>query len=156
MDLGGIAVGVAASCMVSAAQLWLKFTSRVRKTPDQPWRSVLTREDFTWWIDWIVSACVALAAFVITSSAQAGVAAPVRDPGEPPLSNLVLLLIAILVSGASVLPTLVNRFGYDMPTDNSPEEPVLRMWRGVVLPNIAAAIILIAVVAAGVSSGGLS
>lgn len=156
-DWASVLVGLGAPFLVTSLEMWLKFVSRTT-APGQPWRSVFTRDDFSWWLQWIITAVVALAAFLLRAARElddTGRGGLTLEAANQSLSGLLMLLIFILFGGLSFLPTLVSRFGYHhtspMPGSSVTTGPTLRIGRGIVLPNIVGVIVLLAVVAAGIN-----
>lgn len=122
--------GVVAAVTV-ALQLWLKLISRKPETGSS---HALGRDDLVWWLDWVVAAAVS---FTVLAFAKA--------EGASIEGAQILILVAILLLGFSGLPGVVRIWGYD---EGPP--PTLRTMRGILLPNLAGAVILTAAMAAGV------
>lgn len=137
---------------VVVGQLWLKLASR-RTGPGAKWRSVLEREDFVWWLDWVVVSAVTIAAFLLKTTAELdhkGKSLTLTTANTTFSGKLILLLILLFV-GFSVLPVCVNRVGYQ---DRPPDEPQLRPIFGILLPNAVGAVLFAAVLVTGSTGVG--
>jgi len=138
---------------VVVGQLWLKLASR-RTESKAKWRTALKREDFVWWLDWVVISAVTRAAFLLKAAAE------LDDKGKSltlttanaTFSGKLMLLIALLFVGFSILPVCVYRTGYQ---DDPPDEPQLRPVLGILLPNVVGAVLYAAVLVTGSAGGGV-
>lgn len=105
------------------------------------------RDDWLLWSDWLASALVSAFAFLIVTSATGSGSEDGSLPGVAPPSIGVtidqLLMLAFVVGMNILLPLLVNLLGYDV-------HGVLLTWRGIVSPNVFAALTVGVAVAVGV------
>ncbi|MFJ7203272.1 hypothetical protein ACIQWR_07035 [Streptomyces sp. NPDC098789] len=115
-------------------QTWIKYASRKAPTGR---RHALRRDDALLWIDWLVTAALALGVSLVTASMQ----------GKPVDSFQVGVTLAVLVLGLAVMPKVVQEFCYDSAGD-------LRGWSHIVCANAAGLVILLSPVAAGVKVYG--
>jgi hypothetical protein len=123
-----IAIGIA------LLEGWIKYLSRAtRYGPKYP----LTKDDYDWWIEWIVTATVTLVIFLIINSHE----------HKPVSTSQIVWAIIALFAGYSALPKLANIFCLD---SQGRVESIL--WLAVL--NILAGFILMATVAVGVKIYG--
>jgi hypothetical protein len=120
-------------------QVWLKIASRQRA----PGARRLSREDLVWWLDWVIAAAIAFTVLAVTEAH----AHRAMEVGQ------VLLLVLVTFCGFGGLPVLVREWGYEPASTAPGSVPSLRTWRGIVLPNLAGAIVLLAAVSAGAKLG---
>ncbi|MFC8016322.1 hypothetical protein [Streptomyces cinereoruber] len=120
--------------MVALLQTWIKYASR--KVPAGQ-RHGLKQDDALFWIDWIVTAAVALGASLVTASLQ-----------DKPVGTLqVGVALFVLVLGLAVMPKIVQETCYD-------STGALKGWSHIVCANAFGLIILLSSVAAGVKVYG--
>lgn len=131
------ALSILIGVLTIGLQILLKMTSR---RPPANKNHGLIREDLVWWLDWVIAAVVA---FMVLALNRA-------DGHDALTTEQVLTLVFVFISGLSGIPMMVRNFGYD--TDHDP--PALRTGRGIVLPNLGGAVILLATVVAGAQLAG--
>ncbi|MFC9404350.1 hypothetical protein ACFTWQ_04890 [[Kitasatospora] papulosa] len=118
------------AALVAAMQTWIKYASR-RAPAGQS--HALRRDDALFWIDWIVTAAVALGTSLVSASMQ----------GKPVGTIHVGVALAVLVLGLAVMPKVVQELCYDSSGD-------LKGWSHIICANAAGLIILLSSVVAGV------
>jgi len=131
------ALSILIGVLTIGLQVLLKLMSR---QPPANKSHGLIREDLVWWLDWVIAAVVA---FMVLALNRA-------DDHEVMTTEQVLTLVFVFISGLTGIPTMVRNFGYDTAHD----PPALRTGRGIVLPNLAGAVILLATVVAGAQLAG--
>ncbi len=137
LRISPFALSLLIGVMTIGLQILLKLISR---QPPRNKSHGLIREDLVWWLDWVIAAVVALMVLALD-----------RADGRGSLSTVqVLTLIFVFILGLSGIPAMVRNFGYD----NAHDPPALRTGRGIVLPNLAGAVILLGTVVAGAQLAG--
>lgn len=107
--------------------------SRVQKNGSFP----LKVDDADWWMEWVVTASVALGIFLIINA---------HEHKNVSVSQVALAFIAVGL-GYSALPVMANVYCLD--TNNK-----VRSWPRIMALNIVAVVILMATVAVGVKIYG--
>ncbi|MFJ9941314.1 hypothetical protein [Streptomyces erythrochromogenes] len=120
--------------LVALMQTWIKYASR--KAPAGRTHG-LRRDDALFWIDWLVTAALALGVSLVTASMQ----------GKPVGTFQVGVALSVLVLGLAVMPKVVQEMCYDSTGD-------LKGWSHIVSANAAGLVILLSSVAAGVKVYG--
>ncbi|MBC2907588.1 hypothetical protein [Streptomyces cupreus] len=123
-----ITLGLAAA--VAVAQTWLKLVSR---EPQPGKKHALTIDDAVFWIDWTVTAVVALCGALIGASLD----------HKPIAASTVAVALGAIFLGMTVMP-----FGVRMICYNG--SGVIRGWLYVVCADAFGLIVLMSSVAAGV------
>jgi drug/metabolite transporter (DMT)-like permease len=100
----------------------------------------LVREDFVWWLDWVVAAVISFGVLVLSRAHDHGSLNTLQACG----------LLATFALGLLFVPTFVRNRGYDK--DATP--PVRKVLPGIVVPNVFGAVLLIAAVSSGASLVG--
>jgi len=131
------ALSILIGVLTIGLQILLKLMSR---QPPANKSHGLIREDLVWWLDWVIAAIVA---FMVLALNRA-------DDHEAMTTEQVFTLVFVFISGLTGIPAMVRNFGYDTAHD----PPALRTGRGIVLPNLAGAVILLATVVAGAQLAG--
>jgi len=122
---------------VSFLEGFLKWSSRATRAARFP----LELDDADWWIEWTVSAGVALVIFLFGNARE----------GEPATAKQLATAIAALVLGFATLPKLANIFCLDA------QGKIIREWGSILwlaILNILAIFILMATVAVGIKIYG--
>ncbi|MGA5278365.1 hypothetical protein OIE78_16030 [Streptomyces cellulosae] len=117
---------------VSGAQTWLKLVSR---EPPPGKKHALTIEDAVFWIDWTVTAVVALCGALIAASLD----------HKPIATSTVFVALGAILVGMTVMPFGVRMVCYD-------GSGVIKGWLHVVCANAFGLIVLMSAVAAGVKT----
>ncbi|HET9592932.1 MAG TPA: hypothetical protein VFP17_08450 [Solirubrobacterales bacterium] len=131
------ALSILIGVLTIGLQVLLKLMSR---QPPSNKSHGLIREDLVWWLDWVIAAVVAFMVLALN-----------RADGHMALTTeQVFTLVFVFITGLTGIPTMVRNFGYDTAHD----PPALRTGRGIVLPNLAGAVILLATVVAGAQLAG--
>jgi hypothetical protein len=133
--------------LVVLAGLWTKLVMRPRTRG----KGSLNREDFVFGFDWMISSLVALVLFMIDRAIA--LRALHSNPTKAELSyfaifflkSILILTFGMLLS-FSVLPYLVNAYGYRTTLSNQRE---LSVWWGVLMPDLFGAVVLLAVSTTG-------
>jgi hypothetical protein len=147
MQFSALLVSAGPPAAVVVLQIWLKLAFR-QVAVGQKWRNALNREDFTWWVDWMVSAVISVFVFLIGAFAalEPGKTLTISEVNTSFAGSLWILVILLLV-GFSVLPVYVNRLGYLPASSNNP--PKLRPVVGILLPDLVGGMLFAAVLSAG-------
>lgn len=115
-------------------QTWLKLVSR--EPPAGRWHA-LTKDDAVFWIDWTVTAALALCSSLVAASMA----------GRPIGTVHVFAALGVLVLGLAVMPYAVRLTCYDGHGN-------IKSWGHVVCANALGALVLLSSVAAGVKTYG--
>ena len=124
-----ISYTLASAIGIALLEGYLKWSSRATKAKPFP----LTLDDADWWIEWVVSAGVALVIFLFVNAHEA----------KPVATQQLVTAIAAWLLGFSALPKLANIFCL-----NARGKVKSITW--LVILNIVAVFILMATVAVGV------
>ncbi|MBT2385017.1 hypothetical protein [Streptomyces sp. ISL-11] len=116
-------------------QGWLKFVSR---EPPNGKKHGLKMEDSIWWIDWIVTASIALVVLVTAASYD----------GKPTATLQVGLGFGVLFLGYSVIPFFVRQVCYD-------GRGKIKSWKHIAVLNFAGMAILLSSAAVGANVNGV-
>ncbi|MFD6293987.1 hypothetical protein ACFWFU_04040 [Streptomyces sp. NPDC060235] len=126
---------------VVVLQVWLKFVSREPEPdPSRPSgrkRHAFTIEDAVWWIDWVVTASIALIILVLNASHNK----------KPTATLQVGIGFAVLFLGYSVIPVFVRQVCYD-------GNGKIKSWKHVAVLNFIGMGILLSSAAAGANVNG--
>lgn len=129
----GLAIGLA----TVGLRLLLNWASR--EPPTDKWHG-LVREDFVWWLDWVVAAVISFGVLVLSRAHDHGSLNTLQACG----------LLATFILGLIFMPTFVRNRGYDTATT----PPILKLLPGIVVPNVFGAVLLLAAVSSGASLVG--
>jgi hypothetical protein len=136
LSISPILLSASVAIATVALHLLLKFAA----TPaPEGKRHGLVREDLVWWRDWVVVAVVSLAIYALSTAASHATLS---------IKQTVFVGVALLF-GIGALPPIVKAFGY---TQQDP--PAVRTFAGIVIPNVAGALILMATIASGATLTG--
>ncbi|MFF1717579.1 hypothetical protein [Streptomyces sviceus] len=119
---------------VSGAQTWLKLVSR---EPPPGKKHALTMDDAVFWIDWTVTAVVALCGSLIVASLD----------HKPIATTTVVVALGAILVGMTIMPFGVRLICYDGSGG-------IKGWVHVVCANAFGLIVLMSAVAAGVKIYG--
>jgi|GEM_PF-5943774 len=137
LRISPVALSVVVAILTVAIQLLLKLGSR-QPLPGK--RHGLVREDLVWWLDWVVAAVVACLVLGLSTA---------RDGGSFDAVQF-LILGFVFILGLGGIPNMVRLYGYDLTS----EPPALRTLMGIVVPNLAGALILMGTISSGAQLGG--
>lgn len=119
---------------VSGAQTWLKLVSR---EPPPGKKHALTMDDAVFWIDWTVTAVVALSGSLVAASLD----------HKPIATMTVVVALGAILVGMTIMPFGVRMICYD-------GSGVIKGWVHVVCANAFGLMVLMSAVAAGVKIYG--
>ncbi|GAA0487121.1 hypothetical protein ACFQ2B_22965 [Streptomyces stramineus] len=133
MDVLFVAPSLAIAVVI--LQGWLKFVSR---EPPNGKKHGLKMEDSVWWIDWIVTASIALVVLVLAAS----------HDGRATATLQVGLGFGVLFLGYSVIPFFVRQICYN-------GNGKIKSWKHIAVLNFVGMGILLSSAAVGANVNGL-